>query len=181
MKINTMTEKLITKILALCFLALTSITTQAASNMHTLTASQLTDNSGLVYIGYAVGEELVTQYLRQLKARLGLQQFEKYRAAQSARDHHRFHITLINPYEYPDVKNIDVTKLPAITFNFEGLGSASKKGNSTYFVVASAAQAQKVRQTYGLKEKDFHVTLGFYTQDVFDVKKDRSSIIDSAL
>jgi len=177
MKINTMTEKLITKILALCFLALTSITTQAASNMHTLKASQLTDNSGLVYIGYTVDEALVTNYLSQLKARLGLQQFEKYRAAQSARDHHSFHITLINPYEYPDVKNIDVTTLPAIRFNFEGLGSATKKSNSTYFVVASAAQAQKVRQTYGLKVKDFHVTLGFDTQDVFGVSKGLESLI----
>jgi len=166
-----------TKVLSLSFLAMASLTSQAANNMHTLKPSQLTDNTGLVYIGYTVDEALVAQYLTQLRTLLGQQKFDKYRAAQSARDHQSFHITLINPYEYPDVKKIDVTTLPTIAFKFEGLGRASKKRNSTYFVVSSAAQAQKIRQTYGLKAKDFHVTLGFDTQDVFGVRKGLESII----
>lgn len=177
-----MKNKFITKLLSLCFFSLglaslASMTTQAANNMHTLTASQLTDNTGLVYIGYDVDKALLAQYLIQLKSHLGDHVFEKYRAAQSSRDHHSFHITLINPYEYPDVKNIDVTTLPPITFTFEGLGTVIKGNDKAYFVVASAEPAQKIRHTYGLKNKDFHITLGFDAKDVFGVNKGVDSLI----
>jgi hypothetical protein len=177
-----MKNKFITKVLSLCLLLLglvplASMTTQAANNMHALTASQLTDNTGLVYIGYDVDKALLAQYLIQLKTHLGEHAFEKYRAAQSSRDHHSFHITLINPYEYPDVKSIDVTTLPPITFTFEGLGTVSKGNNNAYFVVASAEPAQKIRHTYGLKNKDFHITLGFDTKDVFGVSKGVDSLV----
>ncbi len=144
---------------------------------HTLSASQLTDSTGLVYIGYHVDEKLIAPYLMQLKSHLGEEQFKVFRQGQAKRDHNSFHITLINPFEYPDVKNIDVTTLPKVSFTFEGLGTASKGENTTYFVVASSINAQKMREQYGLKNKDFHATLGFDSKDVFGMSKGRDSLL----
>lgn len=151
--------------------------TQSESTVHTLYASQLTDNTGLVYIGYNVEKKLVAPYLAQLKSHLGDDKFKAFRAGQIKRDHNSFHITLINPYEYPEVKSIDVSTLPNITFTFEGLGTANKGNDNTYFVVVTAKEAQKVRQQYGLKAKDLHATLGFDSKDVFGVNKDTSSLL----
>lgn len=151
---------------------------QIESMTHTLSASQLKDNTGLVYIGYEVNKALLAPYLAQLKSHLGNEKFKIFRAAQAKRDHNSFHITLINPFEYPDVKNIDVTALPKVIFTFEGLGTASNAKDSTYFVVVSGSEAQKVRQQFGLKKKDFHATLGFDSKDVFGVKKDKSSVLE---
>ena len=148
------------------------------SGMHTLKASQLKDNSGLVYIGYDVNKKMIAPYLAQLKARLGSEKFNTFRARQAKRDHHSFHITLINPFEHPNVKDIDVSKLPEITFKFEGLGTASKEEDRTFFVVASSEKAQQVRKQHGLKSKDFHVTVGFDAKDVFGVSKGMDSLME---
>lgn len=146
-------------------------------DMHTLKASLLKDNTGLVYIGYNVDKKLLAPYLKQLKAHLGERQFNIYRAGQESRDHHSFHITLINPFEHPDVKSINVEKLPSITFKFEGLGTASKGKDRTFFVVASSDDGQKLRKAHGLKVKDFHVTVGFDRKDVFGVSKGIDSLL----
>ncbi|WP_435274876.1 hypothetical protein ACMAZF_16735 [Psychrobium sp. nBUS_13] len=148
------------------------------SSIHTLKASQLKDNSGLVYIGYDVDKKLISPYLAQLKVHLGDEKFNTFRAGQAKRDHHSFHITLINPFEYPNVKNIDVSKLPEITFKFEGLGTASKDAGRTFFVVTSSEKAQQVRKQHGLKNKDFHVTVGFDAKDVFGVSKGMDSLME---
>ena len=143
---------------------------------HALTASILKDNSGLIYIGYKVDKSLIEDYLNKMREKLGDKEFETYRTAQVERDHDSFHITLINPYEYDDIKNIEISRLPQATFLFKGLGRASKNIDTTIFVVASSDEAQKVRRSFGLKNKDFHITLGFNRNDVFGIKKDDSSL-----
>ncbi len=148
------------------------------SSIHTLKASQLKDNSGLVYIGYDVDRKLIAPYLAQFKAHLGDEKFTIFRAGQAKRDHDSFHITLINPFEHPNVKDIDVSKLPEITFKFEGLGTASKGKDRTFFVVVSSEKAQQVRKQHGLKNKDLHVTVGFDAKDVFGVSKGMDSLME---
>lgn len=143
----------------------------------TLEPVRLTDNSGLVYLGYGVTKSSVTEYLNQLRLLLGQAQFDLFRQAQQLRDHDRFHITLINPFEFPDVSVLDLTEIPSLSFKLVGLGQANKSDNSAYFVVVESAAAQQVRAKYGLKAKDFHITLGFNKTDVFGVKKDRGSLV----
>jgi len=146
-----------------------------ASN--TYYASVLEDNSGLVYIGYKIDKKLIESDLERMRIHLGDTLFKTYRANQIKRDHGSFHITLINPFEYPDIDNIDVSKLPPVSFSFKGLGHGHKLKDDTYFVVASSNEAQKLRQKFGLKEKDFHITLGFNTKDVFGIDKSVKSLI----
>lgn len=162
---------------ALIAALLTPMSTMAGEVMHTLKASLLKDSTGLVYIGYDVDKKLLKPYLSQLKSYLGEDKFKVFRVGQAKRDHNHFHITLINPFEHPNVKSIDVATLPEINFTFEGLGTAANEKDRTFFVVVSSDKAQQLRKSHGLKAKDFHVTLGFDSQDVFGVSKGMDSLL----
>lgn len=143
----------------------------------TLKVTELTDNQGLVYIGGKVSKAELTPYLNQLKRILGKEAFTTYRQNQAARDHHTFHVTLINPYEYQKInkKNIHLSQPFQVTLH--GLGHVKKGDKNTYFVVASSSQGQFLRQSFLLKNKDFHVTLGFSPTDIYGVSKGRDRLI----
>ena len=54
-----------------------------------------------------------------------------------------------------------------------GLGKASRNENTAYFVVCNSKKLDEIRKMYGLKEHDFHITLGFKHKDVFGVRKNK--------
>ena len=144
----------------------------------TLEISQLTDSNGLVYFAAKVPKIELSGYLAHLKGLLGEEKYALYRQHQAKRDHHAFHVTLVNPYEY---KVIDKEKLninEKIQVTLHGLGKASKDDASAYFVVASSADGQAIRETLLLKKKDFHITLGFYPNDVYGVSKSTDTLIE---
>ncbi|GAW96120.1 MULTISPECIES: hypothetical protein [Colwellia] len=136
---------------------------------------KLTDNSGLSYIGGKVNAADLDVYLFQMKQILG-DDFTLYRQYQSKRDHHTFHMTLINPYEYQNLcKRIAIgTKL---SVSLRGLARVSVDHKTAYFVVAQSAQAKSYRQSLVLTAKDFHITLGFYPNDVYGVNKGIETLI----
>lgn len=140
----------------------------------------LQDNSGLRYIGGLVNERDLGHFLALMKQELK-GKFSDYRRAQQQRDHHQFHITLVNPFELKALDNEQVNlllKSKRISFALLGLGKVEKSSTqATYFVVAESEQAQLLRKHLALPEKDFHVTLGFNQQDVFGVNKDRSTLV----
>lgn len=143
----------------------------------TLAVSELTDNSGLIYLGGKVSEAELSQYLAHLKRELGEKKYAVYRQYQAARDHHSFHVTLINPYEY---QNIDQSQLEfplQFRVSLHGLGKVVSGDKQSYFVVASSPDGQFIRQNFLLKNKDFHVTLGFYPEDLYGVSKGRDTLI----
>ncbi len=144
----------------------------------TLEISELRDNSGLVYLGGKVTVAELSGYLAQLKDELGTEQFAIYRGHQAARDHQSFHVTLINPYEYQAInkENLKVPKHFNVTLH--GLGKVKKDDKSSYFVVASSSDGQYIRQSLLLNNKDFHVTLGFFPDDVYGVSKGRDTLIN---
>jgi len=146
----------------------------------TLAPQFLQDSGGLSYIGFAVEQSLIQGPLNQLSELVGDTAFTKLRHNQAARDHHSFHITLINPFEYPDLTSIKLDQIPSLSFELIGLGQASKGDNQTFFVVASSPEGQEVRAKFGLKPKDFHVTLGFDKKDVFGVSKGTDSLVTSS-
>lgn len=144
-----------------------------------ITLQQLTDNTGLTYFAGLVAAEDITPYLSQLSDILK-NEFVIYRRGQQTRDHNQFHITIVNPYEYKDLSATQANLLKSeieLSFNLLGLGTASNEKSQTYFVVAESSQGQKLRVALGLKEKDFHVTLGFKPQDVYGVSKSVESLI----
>jgi len=136
---------------------------------------KLTDNSGLTYIGGKVSAADLDSYLRQMKQILG-DDFALFRQNQSARDHHSFHMTLINPYEYQTLTK-DASIGTNLSVSLLGLARVSVDEKSTYFVVAQSLQAKNYRQNLVLTNKDFHVTLGFNPSDIHGVSKGVASLI----
>ncbi|WP_448547210.1 hypothetical protein [Thalassotalea fusca] len=137
---------------------------------------ELTDSTGLVYLGGLVPKAELQRYLVQMKDSLGIEH-EKFRQNQAARDHSLFHLTLVNPYEYQTIVTHDIDIKKPIKVMLQGLGKVSKDGKTTYFVVASSPDGQFLRQQLLLKEKDFHVTLGFSPSDIYDVRKGVDTLI----
>ena len=137
---------------------------------------KLTDNSGLTYIGGKVNSVDLKIYLSQMAQILG-DEFTLYRQNQATRDHQAFHMTLINPYEYQALTS-DVAIGSTLSVSLLGLGRVSSKDKTTFFVVSHSPQAQKYRQSLTLKNKDFHVTLGFNPSDIYGVNKGKGSLIE---
>lgn len=137
----------------------------------------LQDNQGLKYIGGIVKEEDLQPYLTQMKKQLTTH-FTDYRQHQINRDHGKFHMTLINPYEYKEIDQSKVTLGETITITLKGLARVSTENKEAYFVVVQSNTAQLHRKQLGLKAKDFHVTLGFKPQDVYGVSKGVERLIN---
>lgn len=136
---------------------------------------ELTDNQGLKYVGGKVSKADLLVYLQQMKNILG-SEFSSFRERQAIRDHHTFHVTLINPYELQAITRT-IKFGEKFSVSLLGLGRVVKEEQATYFVVAQSPQAQFFRQTLVLPAKDFHVTLGFKPKDIFGVSKNETSLI----
>ncbi len=152
--------------------------------------TELEDNSGLVYVGALISQADVSVYLQQMQSIVDNKVvYQQLRANQSSRDHQSFHVTLINPYEYQTIKN-KVKLGENIRLTLHGLGrvqktlslnnkqSKTKQLQQSYFVVVSSADGQYFRQQYLLKPKDFHITLGFNPQDIYDMSKGKERLLD---
>lgn len=146
-----------------------------------LSITKLSDNQGQEYIGAAVNAADLSPYLEKLELILG-ESFTHYRERQAARDHHQFHMTLVSPPEYQHADKLIINKLLSsgvgqINVTLLGLGKVALDNKETFFVVAQSNDAQLLRQQLLLKNKDFHITLGFNPSDIYGVTKDISTLI----
>ena len=141
----------------------------------------LKDTVGNNYIGVNIYVDFVQSYLERLKNIIG-DEYDVYIKNQQNRDHGHYHITVINVMEYNKLsKDLGMDKFinsleAAFDFDFDdlqflGIGSAEKAGNKAYFIVVRSEKLQEVRKKYNLPEQDFHITLGFFSKDVFGVRK----------
>jgi hypothetical protein len=145
----------------------------------------LKDNIGQNYLGITIYEDSIVTFLEHLKDLVG-DNYDKLTQNQKKRDLGSYHITVINTTEYNSLlskfgadrvtqrlesildKQLDITLL--------GLGKAQKDPNIEYFVVVKSEMLQEVRRIFGLKPKDFVVTIGFNPGEVFGVPK--NSLVD---
>ncbi len=67
---------------------------------------------------------------------------------------------------FENLVNINVNDL-----TFEGIGTSSKDGNETYYIVCKSYTLNATRNHLGMANKDYHITLGFNKKDVFGVDK----------
>jgi hypothetical protein len=137
---------------------------------------ELKDNSGLVYLGGLVTAADLAPYLHQLEQLLQ-DDFSRYRENQAKRDHGLFHITLITPNEYQFIDKSSINLGQMLQVNLMGLGKVSSEDKKSYFVIAQSNDAQFYRQKRVLNAKDFHVTLGFNPQDVYNKQKNMTTLI----
>ena len=59
-----------------------------------------------------------------------------------------------------------------------GLGRAAQDGHEAYFRVVQWPEANRLRTQLGLQPADFHITVGFRTQDIHGVKKDWTTLVE---
>ncbi|MCI2284576.1 hypothetical protein L3081_15725 [Colwellia sp. MSW7] len=152
-----------------------------------LKITKLSDNRGQEYIGATVSRAELQPYLAKLESILGAS-FQQYRERQATRDHQLFHMTIISPPEYQVANKTDIEKLLSldvinssmsgeVNVTLLGLGNVQLDNKETYFIVAKSSDAQMIRQQFLLKNKDFHITLGFNPDDIYGVTKDSSTLI----
>lgn len=137
---------------------------------------ELTDKTGLVYLGLSISRADLAPFLHQLSTQLG-ERFDRFRNNQIKRDGNSFHLTLVNPFEYQTIDKQKLNLNQTIKVSLNGLGSASNDKSTAYYVVASSSQGQFIRQQLLLKSKDFHITLGFEPSDVYDKRKGIDTLI----
>lgn len=147
-----------------------------------LKITKLSDNQGQEYIGAIVSAADLSPYLAKLEAILA-GSFALYRERQATRDHHLFHMTLVSPPEYQLADKTIIEKLLSsgaaqLNVTLLGLGKVALDEKQTFFIVAQSSDAQLLRQQLLLKDKDFHITLGFNPSDIYGVKKDSSTLIE---
>lgn len=82
----------------------------------------------------------------------------------------------------PSIKDFDLVLQLAAEFITDdikdvGLGKVTKADNEAYFKVLQWDSANAFRTNVGLPAKDFHITVGFKTADIHDVKKDTTALL----
>jgi hypothetical protein len=103
-----------------------------------------------------------------------------------SRDKGNYHITVINVMEVNKLIEQDSdnrNKLndllgKVVNVELKGIGSAvdEKRGNEAHFIVADSPELDEVRESFGLGNQDFHITIGFDKKDVFGKSKAEDSI-----
>lgn len=139
------------------------------------------DVIGNNFLGINVGDSAIQTHINRMKSILG-DEFEEYRENKHRRDRGENHITVINVADYNRcikkfgmddfVSSLDkVFKFQIDDLKFMGLGMSERSGNKAFYVVCKSEKLDAIRERYGLRPHDFHVTLGFKWKDVFGVRK----------
>ena len=142
----------------------------------------LKDSIGNNYVGVNVPTAVVEPHLERLKEILGEEDYQIFTQNQKNRDHDHYHITVINVMDCnrlsKEMGMVNFVKSVELAFQYPiedlemlGVGTASKNGNTTYFIVCQSDSLDAVRTRFNLPKPDFHVTLGFNDKDVFGVPK----------
>ena len=140
------------------------------------------DRIGNNYLGIKVPNGNVEPFLKELKDIIGESDYNEFTENQIKRDSGSYHMTVINVMDYNKlakdlgydkfVNSLDnVFKYEIDDIKMMGVGTAERGGNRTYFIVCQSDKLDAIRNRYGLKQHDFHVTLGFKHRDVFGVRK----------
>jgi len=140
------------------------------------------DRIGNNYLGIKVPNGNVEPFLKELKDIIGESDYNEFTENQIKRDHGSYHMTVINVMDYNRlskemgmdkfINSLDnVFKYEIDDIKMMGVGTAERGGNRTYFIVCQSDKLDAIRNRYGLKQHDFHVTLGFKHRDVFGVRK----------
>src|SRR5574343_197259 len=149
------------------------------------------DVIGQNYLGIDIPSFVVDPYLNKLKDIIDNDDvYNEFVRNQQTRDHNHHHITVINPIDYNNLakkhgmSNFINSIEPIFKYQIDdikllGIGTAEKGGNRTYFIVVDSEKVKIIRDKYELPIQDFHITIGFKWKDVFGVKKDKTSLIET--
>ena len=146
--------------------------------------THIKDTIGNNYLGIRIPIGIADPFLVELKDIIGSDDFDKYTKFHKNRDGGEYHITVINVSEYNKLVNemgmdkfinsLDkIFKYPVDDLRMLGIGTAERNSNRAYFIVCESDKLSAIRSRYNLSEYDFHITLGFYSKDVFGIRKNQ--------
>ena len=99
---------------------------------------------------------------------------------QIERDSDKHHITIISVMDIGKIERNKIERLlgKEVTITLCGIGKVidTKKNNEAHFIVVESKDLEDVRKDLGLKQHDFHITIGFDKKDVFGQSKAKDSI-----
>jgi hypothetical protein len=144
--------------------------------------THIKDVLGNNYLGINIQKEVVDPFLVELKEILSEDNYEKFTDYQQKRDSGKWHITVINTMDYNRlskemgidrfINSLDlIFKYPIDDLKMLGIGTAERNSNRAYFIVCRSEKLDALRKRFNLPKHDFHVTLGFFSKDVFGVPK----------
>lgn len=142
------------------------------------------------YVGISINKSAISNFLTRLKEYLGEELFHEYTTLKKDRDGESYHLTVVNPIEYNNyLKNSNISNInnqlervfdyEIDDLKFKGVGTASRNENTAYFIVCESDKLKAIRNSLGLGDKDFHITLGFKFKDVHGVRKNETIDLDN--
>lgn len=147
------------------------------------------------YIGIKFNSQQMSNYLKTLEHIID--DSNKYNTLinnqqkRDKRDDIAYHCTILSVMEFNKLYNklgnklqdrLDIIfSLDITDLKFEGIGTAKRNENETYFVVIDSPTLDEIRSSLGLEPRDFHITIGFDKKDVFGVRKNKPMEIESRL
>jgi atypical dual specificity phosphatase len=98
-----------------------------------------------------------------------------YKDNQQKRDNNGYHVTIIHSSEINNLTH-DSEKINVNLFIF-GLGKIQKDINEVFFLIVHCNYFNKIRKLFSLKEKKYHITVGFKFTDIHDCDKGFDTLI----
>ena len=140
------------------------------------------ETTGQVYLSANIETSAIAHYLELFKQVVTPVEFYEYTLNQQRRDHSTHHMTVVNPLELPKIEPQELKKLERfvgypVCINIFGIGTIKEDDNETYFLVCQCPETTNMRKMLNLSPQDFHITIGFKTEDIFDQPKDKSTLI----
>jgi hypothetical protein len=150
------------------------------------------DSSSQEYLAAYLPEEIIQSYNKTLNTYLknhnySEKQIETYFQNQNIRDKNTHHITILNAIEFGKIKKFKgIEHIEKILFPNQNaeivltdIGSIkdNKTNNETFYIIARSGFLDKLREDFGLKNKDYHCTLAFDEKDVFSQIKDKKTSV----
>lgn len=102
---------------------------------------------------------------------------ELYTSNQRVRDKGKHHITVVSASELAKEPSLGHIEGVEVSYTMRGVGSATKDGNTSYFIVVESWELKNIARGLNLPKRDYHVTIGFNEKDVFGVYKGKGTIL----
>ena len=141
-------------------------------------ARQHENRNGDPYLSAIVDRAALHPYLDALRSYLGENRANRYILNLKRRNAGTFHITVLSPFEYGKVfgrleHNVRVHGHAVL----HGVGCVQRPTEETYYIVVTCSEFAHFRHSLDLPPRDFHITLGFRTRDIHNVRKDLRTLL----
>lgn len=148
-----------------------------------LSAEQRQDRAGNRYIGAPVPARTMQVWRQALRAKVGaeravlLEEHKLTRDGAGTDGAPEFHITVVTPSELESLPAAPRDLPVSWEVTLLGIGTVQDGEAESWYVVAESPDAQEFRDSLGLGPHPLHVTLGFASQDIHHLPKDRSTLV----